>query len=121
MTAREFEEKHNIGFNTSYYYKKTFPHLFVNDPHNYYNMSQYVTYLDSIRLLVADTMVDKKAVELAYLFKGKNKNETACVYVSRLYMTQEKRSLRKTVIDRHIKILKKYKVPYKHLLPKKNI
>lgn len=119
MTARQFEEKHNIGFNASYYYKKVFPKLFdKKEPHNYSNASKYVAYIDTIKLMVADVMVDKKATEISHLFKCKNATEAACVYVSRLYMIQEKRSLRKTVIKRHELILEKYNVPYKHLKPK---
>lgn len=114
----QFEEKHNIGFNTAYYYKKVFPHLFEKDKHNYSDMSKYVDYVDTLRQMVADVMIGKQAIELCEFFGGNNKPETACVYVSRLYMTQEKRSLRKTVIKRHELILEKYGVEYKHLKPK---
>ena len=118
MTAKQFEEKHNLGYNNAPYYKKIWKHLFVNDWHNYSNASKYLTYIHDLRNLVADTMADKQPADIYEFFGGNNKSETCHQYIIKLYMQQEKNALRQTVISRFEKILDKFNVSYEHIKPK---
>jgi len=119
MKAKQFESKHNLGKNNGYYYKRIWKHLFPeNDPHNFYNASQYLTYVQKLRNLVADTLADKQPIDIYEFFGGNNKPETSHQYMRKLYMVQEKNALRPTVISRHEKILEKFNINYQHILPK---
>lgn len=119
MKAKQFEKKHSLGKNNAYYYKKIWINIFPeNDKHNYSNASLYLTYVLKLKELVADLMVDKKPKDIYEFFEGNNKPETCYQYIKRLYMVQEKNSIRKTVISRYEKILDKFNVSYEHLKPK---
>lgn len=118
MFAKQFEKKHNLGHNNAYYYKRLWNHLFPKDDyHNYSNASLYLTYVLKLRSLVADVMVDKKPKDIYEFFGGNNKPETCHQYISRLYMQQEKNTIRPTVVKRYENILDKFNVKYEHLKP----
>lgn len=119
MKAKQFEQKHGLGYNNGPYYKKIWKHLFSeNDKHNYSNASLYLTYVLKLRSLVADVMVDKQPKDIYEFFGGDNKPETCYQYISRLYMQQENNTIRPTVIKRYENILDKFNVSYEHLKPK---
>ena len=119
MKAKQFEQKHGLGYNNAPYYKKIWKHLFPkSDPHDYSNASLYLTYIHDLRNLVSDTMVDKQPADIYEFFGGNNKSETCHQYIRKLYMQQEKNALRPTVISRFEKILDKFNVSYEHIKPK---
>ena len=119
MFAKQFEELHNVGYNSGPYYKRMWKHLFPeNDKHNYSNASLYLTYVLKLRSLVADVMVDKKPKDIYEFFGGNNKPETCHQYISRLYMQQEKNTIRPTVVKRYENILDKFNVSYENIKPK---
>lgn len=119
MKAKQFEKKHELGKNNGYYYKKIWKHLFhKNDKHNYSNASLYLTYVNEIRRLVADTLIDKAPADIYEFFGGECKSSTCNQYISRLYMQQENNTIRPTVIKRYENILDKFNVSYEHLKPK---
>ena len=62
-------------------------------------------------------MVDKKPKDIYEFFGGNNKPETCHQYISRLYMQQEKNTIRPTVVKRYENILDKFNVKYEHLKP----
>ena len=119
MKAKRFEKIHGLGYNNGPYYKKIWKHLFPkDDPHNYYNASKYLTYVLNLRSLVGDVLADKQPCDIYEFFGGNNKGETCHQYMKKLYMVQEKNTIRQTVISRYEKILQKFNVPYEHILPK---
>ena len=119
MKAKQFEQKHGLGYNNAPYYKKIWKHLFPeSDPHDYSNASLYLTYIHKLRNMVADTLVDKAPEDIYEFFGGKCKSSTCNQYISRLYMQQENNTIRQTVIKRYENILDKFNVPYQHLKPK---
>lgn len=119
MKAKQFEQKHGLGYNNAPYYKKIWKHLFPeSDPHDYSNASLYLTYIHKLRNMVADTLVDKEPIDIYEFFGGKCKSSTCNQYISKSYMQQEKNTLRPTVVKRYENILDKFNVEYKHLKPK---
>lgn len=119
MKAKQFERKHGLGYNNAPYYKKIWKHLFPeSDPHDFSNASLYFIYVNEIRRLVADTLIDKAPADIYEFFGGKCKSSTCNQYISRLYMQQENNTIRPTVVKRYENILDKFNVPYEHLKPK---
>ena len=119
MKAKQFERKHGLGYNNGPYYKKIWKHLFPeSDTNDFSNASLYFIYINEIRRLVADTLIDKAPADIYEFFGGKCKSSTCSQYISRLYMQQENNTIRPTVIKRYENILDKFNVSSEHLKPK---
>ena len=119
MKSKQFERKHGLGYNNGPYYKKIWKHLFTeSDPNDFSNASLYFIYINEIRRLVADTLIDKAPADIYEFFGGECKSSTCSQYISRLYMQQENNTIRPTVVKRYENILDKFNVPYEHLKPK---
>ena len=92
MKAKQFEQKHGLGKNNGYYYKRIWKHLFPeSDPHDYSNASLYLTYIHKLRNMVADTLVDKEPIDI-YEFFGGNANHLHAINIYQNHICNKKKT-----------------------------